>query len=76
MSQEQIRGKIYRVFDPIEALLPDDPRYVECNDVRGSVGLLKILQDSIRLSDRRTCQLLSGLGAVGKPRNCSACAIC
>jgi hypothetical protein len=66
MSQEQIRRKIYRVFDPIEALRPDDPRYVECNDVRGSAGLLKILEDSIRLSDRRTCQLLSGPRGCGK----------
>ena len=47
MSQEQIRRKIYRVFDPIEVLRPDDPRYVECNVVRGSAGLLKILEDSI-----------------------------
>lgn len=66
MSQVQIKKKVFDVFDPREALPPDDPRYVECNEVRGSVGLLNALADSIRLSDEHTCQLLSGNRGCGK----------
>jgi len=66
MRQDQMKKKLFNVFDPTEALPPNDPRYVECNAVRGSVGLLNVLADSIRLSDKRTCQLLSGHRGCGK----------
>ncbi len=51
ISQDQIRKQLFNVFNPIEALPPNDPRYVECNEVRGSVGLLNTLANSIRFSD-------------------------
>jgi len=58
--------KVFNVFDPHEALRPGDPRYVECNVERGSVGLLNTLARQVRRSTGRTCQLLSGHRGCGK----------
>jgi hypothetical protein len=66
MSQTQIKKNLYRAFDPKEALLPDDPRYVECDEERRSSHLLDALDSTIRLADKPTCQLLSGHRGCGK----------
>jgi hypothetical protein len=65
MSQEQITD-CFNVFDPHEALPPNDPRYVECSKERGSVGLFESMARKIRFSKGRTCQLLSGHRGCGK----------
>ena len=65
MSEELIT-KIVNEFDPISPLQPNDRRYVECSDERGSVDLFKSLAKSIRRSKKRTCQLLSGHRGCGK----------
>jgi hypothetical protein len=66
MSQTQVKKKLYNAFDPKEALLPDDPRYVECGAERHSSNLLDALENTIRLADKPTCQLLSGHRGCGK----------
>jgi pantothenate kinase-related protein Tda10 len=65
MNQAHIKKKIYNAFDPKESLLPDDPRYVECSEARGSVRLLSRMADTVK-ADKPTCQLLSGHRGCGK----------
>ena len=58
--------QVFNVFDPHESLPPGDPRYVECSEERGSVGLLKTLARTISRSTGCTSQLLSGHRGCGK----------
>ena len=53
-------------FDPQQALLPHDPRYVDCSVERGSAGLLTVMANNIRFSSGSTHQLLSGQRGCGK----------
>jgi hypothetical protein len=64
--EQTIRKKLFNVFNPMEPLPAHDPRYVDCSVERGSQGLLDILGDTIALSDKPTCQLLSGNTGCGK----------
>jgi hypothetical protein len=66
MDHEQISQKLFKVFNPFESLTPDDPRYVECNQVRGSTRLLNTLARVVKLAGTPTSQLLSGHRGSGK----------
>lgn len=66
MPQDHIKKRLYDAFNPIEALPSYDKRYVECNAVRGSADLLNRLANAIYMSDKPTCQLLSGHRGCGK----------
>jgi len=66
MGQIQSKKKLYNAFNPREALLPDDPRYVECDAERHSSHLLDALESTIRLAEKPSCQLLSGHRGCGK----------
>lgn len=65
MSQDLIT-RCFNVFDPHEALPPNDQRYVECSRERGSVGLFDAMARTIRRAEAHTCQLLSGHRGCGK----------
>ncbi len=57
---------LFNVFDPHKALPPNDPRYVECSEERGSVGLFEGIAHTIQRAKEQTCQLLSGHRGCGK----------
>ncbi len=59
-------GKIYNAFDPFEPLLPGDPAYVECGEVRGDSNIQQDLGRKIILANSPTCQLYAGHRGGGK----------
>jgi len=63
---EAARKQLYNSFNPDEPLEPDDPRYLDCDDVRYSTDLMQELSESIRFSDKPTCQFLSRHRGCGK----------
>jgi len=63
---QDLLKKVFRAFDPPQVLPPDDPRYVECDRERGTVGLLDGLVDRVRGAAGYTCQLVSGQQGCGK----------
>ena len=58
--------KIYSVFDPAPLLPDQDNLYVSLDEARGSTGLVNELSKHILLSQKPTCQLLSGHIGSGK----------
>ncbi|MEH1829589.1 MAG: ATP-binding protein [Nostoc sp.] len=58
--------RIYNVFDPFRPLPAGDPKYVDCQAVRGDSDILVEIGKEILLSDRMTCQLYAGHRGAGK----------
>lgn len=58
--------RIYNVFDPFRPLPAGDPKYVDCQAVRGDGDILVEIGKEILLSDRMTCQLYAGHRGAGK----------
>ncbi|MEH2302389.1 MAG: ATP-binding protein [Nostoc sp.] len=58
--------RIYNVFDPFRPLSAGDPKYVDCQAVRGDGDILVEIGTEILLSDRMTCQLYAGHRGAGK----------
>jgi hypothetical protein len=58
--------RIYNVFDPFRPLPAGDPKYVDCQAVRGDGNILVEIGREILLSDRMTCQLYAGHRGAGK----------
>jgi GTPase SAR1 family protein len=65
VSQDVLRD-IYKQFSPTQPLEPGDPRYVECDAVRGSSFLPQISEQTIRSNGGPTCQLVAGQSGCGK----------
>jgi len=59
--------RLFRACEPSEALDPDDPRYVDCDDVRGE-NLPLLFERSLRRSnpERPDVKIFSGHRGVGK----------
>jgi hypothetical protein len=59
--------RLFRACEPNEALQPDDPRYVNCDDVRGE-NLVQIYVRSLRRADpaKPEVKLFAGHRGVGK----------
>ena len=59
--------RLIRVCDPLEVLEPDDPRYVNCDDVRGE-NLVDVYVRSLRRADPNhpEVKLFSGHRGIGK----------
>lgn len=66
MAELESLRSLFNAFDPIEPLPADDSRYVDCNKARRSENLLNELLRTIELTNRPTCQLLSGHRGCGK----------
>ncbi|MEH2185388.1 MAG: ATP-binding protein [Nostoc sp.] len=67
MTQEfALLKRIYNVFDPFRPLPAGDPKYVDCQAVRGDGNILVEIGREILLSDRMTCQLYAGHRGAGK----------
>lgn len=58
--------RIYNVFDPFRPLPAGDPKYVDCQAVRGDGDILVEIGREILYSDRMTCQLYAGHRGAGK----------
>lgn len=57
---------IFNTFEPSRPLLPGDPAYVFCEEVRGDNNILTDLGKEIRRSNQKTCQLYAGHRGAGK----------
>jgi len=59
--------RLFRACDPNESLHPDDPRYVNCDDVRGE-KLAEIFARDLRMADpdKPVVKLFAGHRGVGK----------
>jgi len=59
--------RLFRACDPNESLQPDDPRYVNCDDVRGE-RLVEIFARDLRMADpsKPVVKLFAGHRGVGK----------
>lgn len=57
---------LYNAFNPFEPLPAGDPKYVDCQDVRGDADILQELGNRMRLANTNTCQLYSGHKGAGK----------
>jgi len=59
--------RLFRTCDPNESLKPDDPRYVNCDDVRGE-KLVEIFARDLRMADptKPLVKLFAGHRGVGK----------
>ena len=64
-AESELLDDIYNAFDPFEPLLPGDPVYVDCREVRGNEDII-VLGQKIRRSRRMTCQLYAGHRGTGK----------
>ncbi|QLE52346.1 ATP-binding protein [Nostoc sp. C057] len=58
--------KLYSAFNPFEPLPAGDPKYVDCQDVRGDADIEQELGNRMRLANTNTCQLYSGHRGAGK----------
>lgn len=63
---QNLKQRLYRIFDP-EPLTPQqDDLYVSLDEVRGSTGVVRKLAERICLSDGPTAQILAGHRGSGK----------
>ena len=67
MSTE-LRQRVYQVFSPAPLLPQDKDLYIDLDDVRGGVGIVQRMADTIRLSNpnKPTCQIVAGHRGSGK----------
>ena len=65
MSEELLIA-INDSFDPYKPLLADDPRYVDCHEVRGERDILISLGNPILRSKQNVCRLYTGHRGNGK----------
>lgn len=62
---EQMLKQIYKVFAPAPLEPDDDDLYVDLDVARGNLGTTQRMTRNIRLSDNKTCQILTGHGGSG-----------
>ncbi len=63
---DDLLQRVYRVFDPEPLRAEDDRLYVNLDEVRGSTGFTDRLAKRITLSDKATCQVVTGHRGSGK----------
>ncbi|MBI3684411.1 MAG: AAA family ATPase [Acidobacteria bacterium] len=66
MSLARTLRDAYNAVDPTKPLPAGDPRYVNCNDVRGNEDIVAQMFRAISFSDQQTCQLFTGHRGCGK----------
>ncbi|NMG17951.1 AAA family ATPase [Brasilonema bromeliae] len=66
LDTQELLTNLYNAFNPFEPLPAGDPKYVDCQDVRGDVDILQEFGNRIQRADRKTCQLYSGHRGAGK----------
>jgi hypothetical protein len=65
INSEELLDRIYNAFNP-RPLQPNDLAYVDCQDVRGDVDIIRDLGRTIRRSEELTYQLYAGYRGAGK----------
>lgn len=65
-NNQDLLDNLYNAFEPFQPLQPGDPVYVDCEEVRGDGDIREDLGNSIRRSQRMTCQLYGGHRGAGK----------
>ncbi|WP_066426591.1 AAA family ATPase [Anabaena sp. 4-3] len=66
VNSPDLLSQLYNAFNPFEPLPAGDPKYVDCQDVRGDADILQELGNRMRLANTNTCQLYSGHRGAGK----------
>lgn len=61
-----VMQRAYRAFSPSPLTLDEQQLYVDLDEVRGSTGVVKRLATTIRLTEKPTCQILTGHRGSGK----------
>lgn len=65
-SDTNLLQKLYNLFDTSQALPAKDPKYVDCQEVRGDADIFSDLGNRIRRADNNTYQLYTGHRGAGK----------
>lgn len=63
---DDLTQKVYRAFNPAPLSAKDKELYVDLNAVRGSSDFVTKLVNGIKLSDNKTCQIVTGHRGSGK----------
>lgn len=66
VNSSDLLANLYNAFNPFEPLPAGDPKYVDCQDVRGDADIEQELGNRMRLANTNTCQLYSGHRGAGK----------
>jgi hypothetical protein len=66
VNSTDLLANLYNAFNPFEPLPAGDPKYVDCQDVRGDADIEQELGNRMRLANTNTCQLYSGHRGAGK----------
>ncbi len=65
-NNDDLLANLYNAFNPFDPLPAGDPKYVDCQDVRGDADILQELGNRMQRSNTNTCQLYSGHRGAGK----------
>jgi hypothetical protein len=52
VNSTDLLAKLYNAFNPFEPLPAGDPKYVDCQDVRGDADIEQELGNRMRLAER------------------------
>ncbi|BAZ70091.1 MAG: AAA family ATPase [Pelatocladus maniniholoensis HA4357-MV3] len=66
LDNNDLLTNLYNAFNPFEPLPAGDPKYVDCQEVRGDADILDELGNRMQLANQKTCQLYSGHRGSGK----------
>lgn len=66
ISDDDLLQRLYNLFEPFEALPAGDPKYVDCQEVRGDANIFSDLGNRTQRSDNNTCQIYTGHRGGGK----------
>lgn len=66
LDSNDLLTNLYNAFNPFEPLPAGDPKYVDCQEVRGDADILNELGNRMQLANQKTCQLYSGHRGSGK----------
>lgn len=66
MVNFKVKRDLYNTFKPDRPLPGGDPRYVDCQSLRGDADICVDIGEKLTLSDEKTCQLYTGHRGSGK----------
>ncbi|TBR58981.1 pilus assembly protein PilB [Westiellopsis prolifica IICB1] len=66
LDSNELLTNLYNAFNPFEPLPAGDPKYVDCQEVRGDGDILNELGNRMQRANQKTCQLYCGHRGSGK----------
>ncbi|TFI52073.1 ATP-binding protein [Mastigocladus laminosus UU774] len=66
LDSNELLTNLYNAFNPFEPLPAGDPKYVDCQEVRGDADILNELGNRMQRASTNTYQLYSGHRGAGK----------